>query len=148
MVLCLMSGCALGGGPARESVDVGREPGLVDASVGAWDADPARLVDDIPRAFKKMHWGKLSIKEGEGGVVSDAAPGEGGEAYAVRAEALLLDGRTASVLAWGEGSDSVVVAVRVGHFGDAEAELGFLDALAGVMRGEPRRQYGGHFELP
>ena len=58
----------------------------------------------------------------------------------VRGEALLLDGRTATMVAWSEEGGEVVVALRVGHFGDRDQERAFLGRLAGVLRGKPGRR--------
>jgi hypothetical protein len=112
---------------------------LAGGSVAQWRADPARLADDIGRAFSDIHWGTLYIREN---------PDRAGDDPIVRAAALVDDGRRVLVAAWPAGQEQVRVAVRVGEFGHARAQQQFINALAKRLRGKPKRQYGGHFELP
>lgn len=115
------------------------EKTLAGGSVAQWRADPARLADDIGRAFRDIHWGTLYIREKSG----QAAP-----PLTVRAAALLDDGRRALVAAWPIDHEQVRVAVRVGEFGQAREEQRLVNALANRLGGKPKRQYRGHFELP
>ncbi len=109
------------------------------ASAAEWSADPARLADDIERAIKDMHWGKLSLR---------AEPEQPKERPIIRAAALLPEDRSAHIAAWGIDDKHVRVTVRVGHFGDTQAEQQFINALAERLHGKPKPQRGGKFVLP
>lgn len=68
--------------------------------------------------------------------------------------ALLPDGREATIIALGEAGaneaagTTFAAAVRVGRFGDAQAEAAFLTTLDHLLRGEPARPRGKKFTLP
>jgi hypothetical protein len=95
-------------------------------------------VDDIRRTFKELHWGTRYVRSRDG---------------RVEAQAQMPDERVVDVLAWAESAEGghegpVAVQVRVGRFGDAEAEAAFLAALKRTLDGEPARKRVQKFILP
>ena len=112
------------------------------ASATQLKGDFNRLVYDIPRAVKKHHWGMLNLEP-----FTANKPGEPSK-QSVRAQALLPDDRTASLIAWRVDQNAIGIAMRVGHFGDPGREHAFFDELARVLRGKPSRRHRQGFELP
>lgn len=111
-------------------------------SVAQWKASYERVADDIGRALKRLGWATLQV---------DAGKPNDQRSPPVRAEGLAPNGRAVNVWAWpapDESAEQIVVAARVGHFGQADMESQFLRTLAKVLEDKPKRQYGGSFELP
>jgi len=123
-----------------ESLGMPELDGSVSGGVAArfWVSWP-RLLDDVPRAMKKSHWGLVRVD----------IQGKEGDAQAVplRAQALLPDGRIAHVFALSELPGQQVVAVRVGHFGDTKQQGYFLKTLGRVLRDKPKKKRGWGFDL-
>ena len=132
--------------PVPQSVPIDRiqnthvdEP-FLDGSLAQWQADGDRLVDDIRRSFRDLHWGKTYLRRQPS---DDRQP-----LQLVRAAAILDDGRTATVVAWPVRQDQVAVALRVGQFGDAARQQNFIHMLAKTLHGKPAPKRGGSFRLP
>ena len=150
-IAAVMTACANGperpAGPSLQPTRVSevRMPGqtaeLLDATQATFKADPQRLPDDVKRAIRKSHWGRIrQTAEGvsEDGEAADAASAAG--PVVVRARALLPDDREASIFAWQSGEREVTAAIRVGHFGDPDVQRQWLSKLAEVMAGPPAPQ--------
>ena len=140
-VVCIvLGGCGM---PQVEPIEHLRGAGLDEPFPGASMAhfhmpfEPLDLA--IPIAFKRQHWGVLSVKREP---TSDDTGGIG----VLRAAALLPDGRTAQVVGWAVDNSKFAVAVRVGHFGDRDHERAFLGLLAKTLRTKLKRRL--RFELP
>lgn len=140
MILASFSGCS---GPQVQPIDhltgSGLDQSLPNASLARWEADFDRLIYDIPRAVKKLHWGLIGVQN---------VPSATGEVTVLRAEALLPNGHVATIVAWRSHSGFMAVALRVGHFGDRRQERVFISQLAKILRGKPSRRHRQTFELP
>ena len=113
---------------------------LEDGSSAQWKADADRLLADIGRSFRDLHWGKQYLRRQPR---DDRQP-----LQKVRAAGLLPDGRTATVIAWPVEPDQIAVAVRIGQFGDAKQQQMFINMLAKILAGKPKPKRGGSFRLP
>ncbi len=103
--------------------------------------ESARLVDDITRSFRDLHWGRMYVKPWPDDDDRD-------EPDVVQAAGLLDDGRRAIVAAWPQSDKHIGVAVCVGHFGDGDEERRFIRMLEKTLAGEAKPKRGGGFELP
>lgn len=112
----------------------------------AGEAD--RLAMDVGRAMGLSHWGRLHVrsyvpvKESGDGTANVKAQ------VVVHARALVPGSREAKVVAWAVEDGEIVVAVRVGYFGDARAEAAYLEQLRGLLEGEPPAARDWKFRLP
>jgi len=104
-----------------------------------------------------MHWGVIRIRidkavpSGELSRVGWVSP-PGLQAHGTPAvifiEALLPDGRHATILAKPEAQNVNVVVVQVGLFGDAELEHAYINMLSEVLDGDPKPVRDATFRLP
>jgi hypothetical protein len=106
--------------------------------------DYERLVDDIPRAISKAHWGlqwmtPAAWPKGDDGKL---------QLIPINASALLPDGREAFLRAEPAGEDRIALTVAVGRTGDPREEKAFATVLQKVLDGKPKPKRGGTFELP
>lgn len=119
--------------------DDGAVPPAENGTVDAWSADATRLAADIRRAVRDLQWATLKLR----------GPMKLGDLErAVVTDAMLVDGRTARILAHPEGDDAVRVRVRAGRFGDEREERRFLDALRKMMEGPAVKERDAGFKLP
>lgn len=140
MILVCSAGCSLPRiPPGGDFPDPGLDPPLPNASMFRWQADFNRVLYDIPRAVQQLHWGLAAVR---------LVPRSSGEGEIVRAKAVLPNGHEANMAAWKLHHGTIVVAVRVGHFGDSRHEEAFVAQLAKVLRGKPSRRHRQEFELP
>ena len=128
-------------------------PGMTFAQM---PGDAARLEDDIRRALKRCHWGKLHVNPPPPQTPADPAaaalrsevPTTPTAAQPIRAAAMLPDDRPVEILAWRVDDKSVAAGIRVGRFGDSEEERRFLRALTDVLAGPALFKHRDTFELP
>ncbi|MEX2671815.1 MAG: hypothetical protein WD294_06860 [Phycisphaeraceae bacterium] len=82
----------------------------------SFEVDPPDLPDILKSTFDELGWARVSFREASDRLV---------------ASALLPDGRTARITAEPdpENPHLLIVHAQVGHFGDADHERRFLDAL-------------------
>ena len=121
--------------PTNHLTGPGLDRPLPDASMASWPAAFDRLIYDIPRAIKRLHWGMLTVRQDP-------------DAPVIRATALLPDGREATLFAWEPRQGLITVALRVGHFGDRRQERACIAAVRAVLRGKPSRRHRQGFQLP
>lgn len=88
------------------------------------------------RAIQRSHWGVVRVDVEREPVVD------------VHAEALLPDGRTAWVRAWGADAATVNATVSVGRFGDADLERAYLQTLRDTLAGKPKPYRNWKYSLP
>ncbi len=153
MVIALGAAAIIGTGcrsieiqPVRTITVAGSVEPFIDGRIASFAGEPGRLADDVPRAIKRSHWGMIRIDQ-----VSNEQANSAGETTTmtiVRADALLPDGRTAQIVAWGSGQDRVTAAIRMVRFGDAAEHDRYLNTLAQVLDGKPKRVRAGTFDLP
>ncbi|MEE9211268.1 MAG: hypothetical protein V3U29_01305 [Phycisphaeraceae bacterium] len=117
------------------------------ATSADWDADPRRLPDDVGRTIDQLYGARLSVRYYHAPGEGDGAPADA-PAMVVRARALHPDGRTVWVVVHSTSPEHVRASVRVGNFGDPAVERTFIKKLRKVLKGKPKRQRGGTFELP
>jgi|GEM_PF-5650469 len=115
---------------------------LAGATQAQWQADFKRMADDIRRAAKQSHWGVLHVRKPVTQKFGDR------DEQVITAEMMLPDARQAWVHSRTSGDKRVVVTVRVGHFGDPKSEKEFLNTLAVVLDGKPKRKRDRGFKLP
>lgn len=152
--------CGCHAGPTIERLDGAAPRDAAGTGTGAagWEAaaggsiarwrgmDLERALFDLRRAVPEAHWALLRAP----------SPGKvepwAGEPRTMMA--MLPDGREATIVALreagaNEATDATfAAAVRVGLFGDAQAEAAFLTTLDQLLRGEPARPRGKKFTLP
>lgn len=154
----LAAGCSAAGPKGEAGEDESSPWGAGAAAERAGEslevtASVRRLRQEAARSFAAMEWAVLRIEGGEVGAdAADLLDGSSeGQGPALRAWALLADGRTAAVVgrlgqrvagedAIGGNNYRISVYCRVGRFGDAALERSFLDELAKKLRGKPQRQ--------
>ena len=140
--VCLVGCAAPVAGPIDHLTGPGLDEPLPNATAARWSADFDRLMDDIPRATKKLHWGLLWVRNESDRLEPRRV------AAVVRAAALLPDGRLATVVVWSVNQSDIGVALRVGGFGDPHQENKFIRCLAKVLRGRPGRKQKQGFDWP
>lgn len=140
MILAGTVGCP---GPRVQQTDhlsgPGFDPSMPNASMARWQADFDRLIYDIPRAVKKLHWGLIAVRND---------PLANQQETVIRAEALLPNGHVAHMVAWKSQDGFITFVARVGYFGDRRQEGDLIKQLAKVLRGRPSRRHRQAFELP
>lgn len=149
--VCFVFGCAASG-PVIEPVT--QSPG--DTTFARVPGTFERAADDIKRAVKRVGWGHVST------VMLTSEDGEGltneldRSLSHVEVIALLPTSQRAKIKAWraddtpdgGAAGDQIVVAIRVGHFGNPVREREFINRFAAVLQMDPQPRRGGKFELP
>ena len=112
--------------------------------------------DDIKRAVKRVGWGHVStvtLTSEDGEDLTDELDRS---LPHVEVIALLPTSQRAKIKAWraddapdgGAVGDQIVVAIRVGHFGNPVREREFINRFAAVLQMDPQPRRGGKFELP
>ncbi len=136
---------------AARGVSVSREALVTASPEGASTSRLQGRTDalavDVGRAIDRTGWGRLHVREQAASIEGSELP-EHARREVVHAAALLPNGRTAEIVARAAGPGEVMAAVRVGHFGDAQAERAFLSTLQKVLSGKPAPVRDARFRLP
>lgn len=110
LAACSLPGCG-GDDAIRPSPETQPQPGRVDSGF-ITDLKIVELA--LPEAISRMHWGALHVTN---------------EITALHAAAVTDNDRPIDIRARKEKGGRVVVQVKVGFYGDADAELEFLKHL-------------------
>ncbi|MCX5660945.1 MAG: hypothetical protein NTW19_14665 [Planctomycetota bacterium] len=146
------------GSPADSRAEV------AGGSVATWTPGHDRAAFDLRLAVTEAHWAIVRAPargEGAGTSTKPGGPATTTSATAptnreiARITAMLPDGREATIIAWRrpgapgkEASTSIVAAVRVGRFGDAQAEAAYLKCFDKLFRGPASHPRGPKYVLP
>ena len=103
-------------------------------TLGKWVGDMGRVTEVLPSSIRQFDWGLLDVTSDSNSQSSnDLGP------QVIHAKALLPDDRQASMVIWQSG-DTLHMAIRVGHFGDAELEIAFMSHFADMLRVKPKKK--------
>jgi len=107
------------------------------------DGDPARAMDDIARAVRRLNWAVVSSHT----VDAQDLDRQMSASHLHAVTALLPDGREAKVYLSIERR-AIGVRAQVGRFGDEALELKLIETYLDLLRGPPMKKRNKNFELP
>lgn len=104
-----------------------------------------------------MHWGVIRLRSDKAvtseelsrvGWVNPTGLQAHGAPAVIFIEALLPDGRHATILARSEAQNVNTVVIQIGRFGDAELEQAYINTLSETLAGDPKPVRDATFRLP